>query len=490
MGSLTNVSLVGAGSLHSVAVVVPLRLSFAVQPAGASAGAPFHSQPVVRVVDIGGNLYTGYNGPVTISIKTGTGAPGATLSGARTVTATGGVVAFSGLGIDRVGTGYVLTATGQELQQADSNPFNVALARVPGETVTSPSGSMDGTVYFGSTDGVLRGVSAANGAPVLTVDTKSLSPANVNRRLLGRPIRRPWLGAEKVFCVTDDGYVGCFGLDGATSFFEQIPLNLTAVSAVPMAQDDTLWVAVWDGEDTYLVKRDSEGVSETTNLGPTTGEPGVLSVFGTSLFLGTTNGAYRVAPDGTVTNTVASSASTGAPFVASTGTTAHPNPSPLAYVVTENGTVTCCSAINGTLQSGFGTAGVVDLGISVISGKKVSGSLFAYNGRIYIGGMDNKVYCLNAVTGSGAGPGGSMVFFDAGEGHSITGSVAIDPNGKGCLVFGSTNGMLYQVSLSDPADYKATDLASPIRTTPAVDRGTQTVAIGADDGSIYQVPSY
>jgi len=197
-----------------------------------------------------------------------------------------------------------------------------------------------------------------------------------------------------------------------------------------------------------------------------------------------------VLADGTIANTIATSASTGSPFVASTGTVANPNPSPRAYVVTDSGLVTCCNAFNGTINTEFGGTGTVDLGIIVGSGKKVSGNLFAYNNRIYIGGMDNKVYSLDSLTGSGAGPGGSKVFFDAGAGFSIVGSVAIDPCCKGSIVFGSTDNSVYQVNLANPADYLATDFGSPFRTTPAIDRTSQTVHIGADGGFIYRLPSY
>jgi hypothetical protein len=468
----------------------PVKLAIATQPGNGVANTTLSPFPAVVAQYGDGSTASGYTGPITLAIKSGTGTAGAVLNGTTTVNAVNGVATFSDLSIDSAGIGYVLTATSGGITPADTTPFNIAFSGVPGKTVTSPSASSDGTVYYGATDGVLHGVSASTGASVFYVDTRLLGAFNGARQLLGRPIRRPWQGVEKVFCVTDDGYLGCFGLDGSTTFFEKIPLSLSSVTAVPMAQDDVLWVAVWDGTDTWLVKRDTAGSMTTTNMGPTTGEPGSLSVFGSSIFLGTTTGAYRVLADGTIANTIATSASTGSPFVASTGTVANPNPSPRAYVVTDSGLVTCCNAFNGTINTEFGGTGTVDLGIIVGSGKKVSGNLFAYNNRIYIGGMDNKVYSLDSLTGSGAGPGGSKVFFDAGAGFSIVGSVAIDPCCKGSIVFGSTDNSVYQVNLANPADYLATDFGSPFRTTPAIDRTSQTVHIGADGGFIYRLPSY
>jgi len=63
--------------------------------------------------------------PVTLIITAGTGTNGATLSGATTVNAVNGVATFSGLIIDKAGTGYTLTATIGTLTAAISSAFNV-----------------------------------------------------------------------------------------------------------------------------------------------------------------------------------------------------------------------------------------------------------------------------------------------------------------------------------------------------------------------------
>src|SRR5207237_878300 len=60
--------------------------------------------------DGNGNTATGFTGNVTVAI--GTNPSTGTLSGTKTVAAVAGVASFSGLSIDKAGTGYTLTATG------------------------------------------------------------------------------------------------------------------------------------------------------------------------------------------------------------------------------------------------------------------------------------------------------------------------------------------------------------------------------------------
>lgn len=64
--------------------VIPNRLEITTQPVGGQPGGPFHRLPVVRVTDEFGNVDTWYTGPVTLSIKPGTGKSGAQLTGTTT----------------------------------------------------------------------------------------------------------------------------------------------------------------------------------------------------------------------------------------------------------------------------------------------------------------------------------------------------------------------------------------------------------------------
>jgi hypothetical protein len=106
-----------------------VKLEFTIQPGGARAGQPFATQPKVAVEDIFGNVVHDTGISVTISITPGSGVAGATLSGSKTEIAEGGLgglAVYSGLSIDRSGSGYTLTAVGGNLMTAVSQSFNVA----------------------------------------------------------------------------------------------------------------------------------------------------------------------------------------------------------------------------------------------------------------------------------------------------------------------------------------------------------------------------
>jgi hypothetical protein len=93
---------------------------------GGQAGAPLVTQPIVRVQNQPGQTDASYNGPVTIVIKGGTGAPGAGLIGTATVNAVNGVARFSGLAINKAGAGFRLTASAPGKASTDSSPFDIA----------------------------------------------------------------------------------------------------------------------------------------------------------------------------------------------------------------------------------------------------------------------------------------------------------------------------------------------------------------------------
>ncbi|MGE5141801.1 MAG: beta strand repeat-containing protein, partial [Acidobacteriota bacterium] len=100
-------------------------LTFTAGPANVTAGVPI---PTVKVtaLDANGHPATDFAGAVTLSISTGTGTSGATLSGTTTVSASLGVASFTTLSIDKIGSGYSLQATASGLTSAASPTFSVA----------------------------------------------------------------------------------------------------------------------------------------------------------------------------------------------------------------------------------------------------------------------------------------------------------------------------------------------------------------------------
>lgn len=123
----------GLTSATSAQFDVADRLAFTTQPAGASGGTAFTTQPVVAVRAGTGATATHDNATVvTLSIKSGTGASGAVLTctGGLSKTAINGVATFTGCAIDKASpvspsSPYVLVASASGLASAESASFAV-----------------------------------------------------------------------------------------------------------------------------------------------------------------------------------------------------------------------------------------------------------------------------------------------------------------------------------------------------------------------------
>jgi hypothetical protein len=87
------------------------HLVFTVAPSDRIAGQSISPNIRVTAFDALGNVATGFAGNVDLAITPATGTAGAVLSGTTTQAAASGVAIFSGLSIDKSGTGYTLSAT-------------------------------------------------------------------------------------------------------------------------------------------------------------------------------------------------------------------------------------------------------------------------------------------------------------------------------------------------------------------------------------------
>jgi MYXO-CTERM domain-containing protein len=104
-----------------VGVGAASQLAFTASPTtNVGSGAAFTVKVAVR--DAGGNLVTTASAPVTLALLN---AAGATLSGTKVATPVGGVATFTGLSVDKVGSGYQLQATATGLTTATSTAFGV-----------------------------------------------------------------------------------------------------------------------------------------------------------------------------------------------------------------------------------------------------------------------------------------------------------------------------------------------------------------------------
>jgi hypothetical protein len=119
VGTLTPVLFTATAIGH------PAKLSYSAQPGTAKAGQILGAGIHIVVQDIQGNTVTSATNSVTMQITSGTGTSGAVLSGTLTRTSVGGVLDFSDLKINKVGTGYTLTATSAGLPDAITDAFDI-----------------------------------------------------------------------------------------------------------------------------------------------------------------------------------------------------------------------------------------------------------------------------------------------------------------------------------------------------------------------------
>src|SRR5207247_2304758 len=114
VGTGYTLTATGAGSTTSAAFNITAgtatQLVFSVQPSNSTAGAAITPAVEVTAQDAGGNTATRFTVPTRRSSELNPSS--GTLAGTLTHAAVSGVATFPGLSIDKVGTGYTLTATG------------------------------------------------------------------------------------------------------------------------------------------------------------------------------------------------------------------------------------------------------------------------------------------------------------------------------------------------------------------------------------------
>ena len=98
------------------------QLAFIQQPSSTVSTASIAPAVAVEIQDAAGHLI---DTTANVTIAIGTNAGGGILSGTMTVAAVEGVATFSGLSIDKSGTGYTLSATSAGLATATSAAFNI-----------------------------------------------------------------------------------------------------------------------------------------------------------------------------------------------------------------------------------------------------------------------------------------------------------------------------------------------------------------------------
>jgi parallel beta-helix repeat protein len=129
--SVTATDSVGATATQTYTLTVNPSTSTATQlvvttqpPSSITAGNSF--SVVVDAETANGTVATSFTGSVTIALANNP--TGGTLNGTLTVTAVNGVATFSGLTLDKAGTGYTLQATSSGLTAATTTAFDISSA--------------------------------------------------------------------------------------------------------------------------------------------------------------------------------------------------------------------------------------------------------------------------------------------------------------------------------------------------------------------------
>jgi hypothetical protein len=109
-----RVTIFGAGAANKLVIVQ--------QPVSAASTAVLTPAVAVQIQDASGNPV---NSTANVSLAIGTNPNGGTLSGTATIAAVTGTATFNNLSIDKVGTGYTLSASSTGLPTVVSTAFNI-----------------------------------------------------------------------------------------------------------------------------------------------------------------------------------------------------------------------------------------------------------------------------------------------------------------------------------------------------------------------------
>lgn len=246
VATFTNLSIDKIGAAYTLTATTPTlpgitsaafdvisgpaaKLVFTSPPTTIVAGNAIAPSVEVTAKDAVGNVATSFNGTITVSISSGTGAFGATLSGTKTVLAGGGVATLADLSINKTGSAYTLTADATGLVSGVSAAFDVLTGPMTqlsfsvqpagatagtslapaiqvsardaaGNTVTSFTDSVTMGLGANPTGGALSGtLKAAAASGVATFSDLSLIKAGAGYRL--QATSGPWVVASNAFSI-------------------------------------------------------------------------------------------------------------------------------------------------------------------------------------------------------------------------------------------------------------------------------------------------
>jgi uncharacterized delta-60 repeat protein len=173
-GAAVNGSELITESVRYAFLPPPLHLAFTQQPANVPQNVSINPAVTVQILDASNNPVN-TNAAVTISI--GTNPSSGTLSGTTTVAAVNGTATFNNLSIDKLGTGYTLSASGTNLTGAVSSAFNITV-NAPSNIVVNSGSGQSATINSAFANPLRVKVTDVNGNPVSGVAVSFAAPAN------------------------------------------------------------------------------------------------------------------------------------------------------------------------------------------------------------------------------------------------------------------------------------------------------------------------
>jgi hypothetical protein len=172
------------------------QLAFVAQPQNAVIGESTGTI-TVEILDVSGNRVTNNTSSVTLSIANNAGS--GTLSGTVTANAVNGLATFTGLSLDKVGTGYTLTASATGLTSATSSAFNITAKTV---TITGAF-TAENKVYDGNNTATIDGSGLSISGLVSGSTTVSLNLAAVfSQTSVGENLTVSLTGTAKSLAIT------------------------------------------------------------------------------------------------------------------------------------------------------------------------------------------------------------------------------------------------------------------------------------------------
>ncbi|QSQ20953.1 hypothetical protein JY651_37900 [Pyxidicoccus parkwayensis] len=181
-------------------------LAFTTQPATDTPAAESLGTIQVTASDAFGNVVTASTATVSVALGTNPGA--ATLGGTTQVTLSNGVASFTGLTVDKAGTGYTLSASVANVPPVTSNAFNVSEAAASVAFVAAPGNITAGVAFNPVVQVEIRDAGgnrvpsratvslrlANNPTSAALVGTASLAAVNGQARFTGLSMRKAGTG--------------------------------------------------------------------------------------------------------------------------------------------------------------------------------------------------------------------------------------------------------------------------------------------------------